>query len=446
MSSGTFILSEFMRLAKEKHILELLRRLCGRKSDFSGRAAEVWERLDEPLRARAEGVFRQIHDFACREGFDALRAARLELPPGALTPERELSWEIIARSRRSFRDKAFAARLYFPEIFQRAAVYLALFTRPWSRADLALPAGEPDLSEAALSALEQRLSDFYLREQGRGRVCTAALARARDLIYICARPDDYAAEYLAHDRQKRLRRRLARGTFQLIFAIDPRRKRGYLDAPGGAREEQCLRRIFFEVLYHAQPRDNPARCRLGRLLDDDFFLQTAAPLRVEARAVRLDFPGAVRLELTSWPPADYRAALAELRRSAYSLRRAAAITRVELRLMFLAPDGSVRRREQLTLTPDRRPSLLGLEAADRRIVEEYFLEKGIYDDRPEHSGDNSRDGGGQKRNDTASPGDWAASDTAGGDRGEFGACPPGLGSPGVARLPAAAAAAVPHRL
>ena len=381
MSAGPFILVDFLRLAAPNLLDELLALLNIPHSEpmASLRSApdkliRFVEQLSASQRETLEAECRNVHYFACREGLDALRIVGATL--------NDLNWNLVLNAtRRTFRDRALAARILFPQLFRQAIPCLDLQLHSSFRRGTLLPDTDPILTEEVIRKLESRLETFFMTKQSRGAVCTVEVSRWGDLICLHAAPDDYAAEALCHTPDRKLRRRTVRPTFRVLYAIDRAQCRASLDAPLGPKQLEELEAIFLEYLYPDTPVGHtvPIVCQTQRLLDDNLRLRTDPKdgVSIHVRTIKLELPGNYRLQLASPPDGDFHHALAALRYNCDKLRSVARVARAELAFAFIDAAGRKEKTCIVPLTPQNVPSLLNLEPHRARLIEKYLVLKGF---------------------------------------------------------------------
>ena len=117
--------------------------------------------------------------------------------------------------------KAMWAWLNEPELVQSALVIHEVQSLNRWRKRTDLPCRNPDTTPEAIERLSRELSDLLVWEQGRGRHCTVETLSRKGVEYFFAWPDDFVQNVTIHDSAGRLRPRMMRKTFQIIFAFSP---------------------------------------------------------------------------------------------------------------------------------------------------------------------------------------------------------------------------------
>src|SRR5262249_29478705 len=130
-----------------------------------GRIYDAFQDLPQSQREEVERDLRTVDELACESGIKTL----IE----------EGHWQGIDLSREldaleGLHSKAMWAFLRRSCVFDVAPLFTAadgMNSRHWVRTK-DLPAKEPDTSDRALQGLQEALSAYYRREQGRGHNCT----------------------------------------------------------------------------------------------------------------------------------------------------------------------------------------------------------------------------------------------------------------------------------
>ncbi|HWO72792.1 MAG TPA: hypothetical protein VNN21_04470 [Dehalococcoidia bacterium] len=149
-------------------------------------------------------------------------------------------------------DAAMWALLNRPTLFAELIKFRAADTlnrRSWHhRAGVV---GDPDTSPAALERLSLTLTDYLLREEGRGHHCHIDhYARSTGHLFV-AYPEDFSATLLEYDDENNLARRAIRPATDLLFFYRPDHARLEVYATGGKKKVRDLQHLFARTILGA---------------------------------------------------------------------------------------------------------------------------------------------------------------------------------------------------
>ena len=261
---------------------------------------EAWQALPETNRNDVERWFRAIADLATAEGQQTLieegqfHGVDLTVPLGQL---------------KGLHEKAFWVHLNHERIFTSAGRLNRadhLNGRYWRRR--ALPAKKPDVSHPTRKLLEDAISEYYRKHQGRGEHCKVEVYLRREKIhYLFAYPADYADTVIIYTDSGSLERQLQKAAFEVIFAYNE--VTGTLDlfVQGDKKirrdmEEIFARLILKEELPEEDPEENPFELNGLRSRDFDFPTDPedgVQEVRVKSLRLSLVGPGFGRITLES---------------------------------------------------------------------------------------------------------------------------------------------------
>jgi hypothetical protein len=202
----------------------------------------AWQALPEADRQAVEKDFQDIHDMACEEGIKAL------IEEGQFHGV-DLSRQLDRLE--GFHYKAMWAYLHHEQIFCVASLFNyveSLHGRYWVRRT-DMPCKEPANSADNLQILEDTLSAYYRRTQGRGHCCTVEnYLRGGRQHYYFVYLDDYTGIYIGHSADGRLIRRTQKQAFEIVFVYDREEGNLELHARGDKQLRTDLQQIFAMVI------------------------------------------------------------------------------------------------------------------------------------------------------------------------------------------------------
>ena len=186
-------------------------------------------RLESPERDSSRGRIRALAANA-RSG---AAASRRRLPPGSL--HGQLAWYAGAGrgsarpgprnasdlgARKNAYDRAFWCFLYLPEVFANARTLDHIEGLPrcsWEKQN-GLPKKPIEFTEATVSDLGRRISEYYRTRDGRGENCKVEYRhRSSGLDSFFAYPADYVEEIMGYDEDGELGQTPWSGAFEVTF-------------------------------------------------------------------------------------------------------------------------------------------------------------------------------------------------------------------------------------
>ncbi len=339
-----------------------------------------WQALPERQRVEIERIFQAVDEMACEAGIKALVQE-------ATFHRADLASELDRL--KGMHHKAMWAYLRHEQVFELAALFHyveCLPKRSWVHVTQ-LPRGAPDASPEALRGLGTRLSDYYQRQQGRGRRCTVEHhPRGGRDHYFFAYPDDYADVYIGYGEDGCFVRRPQKRAFEVVFVYDA--AEGVLDlyAQGDRRLKAELRRIFCTEILHSA---GTGQCcdptyDLSRFRSRGFTFPTDPEDGIEevrVRKLRLSLgSGSRRIVLEPDPrgPAEDVYDMMDEYLSEKCLRHAAAsVTQVTLQFLLARQDGGKAKKMSFDITFPDSCTLKSLPEDERLLGEKYLKRWGI---------------------------------------------------------------------
>jgi hypothetical protein len=341
----------------------------------------AWQTLPEQHRVDIERTFQAIDEKACEAGIKALVE---EAPFHRVDLASQLD------PLKGFHHKAMWAYLHYAQVFELAALFHyveRLPNRSWVHVTH-LPLTVPDASAENLRALEGALSDYYQREQGRGRRCTVEChLRGERYHYFFAYPDDYADIYVGYGDDGRFVRRPQKRAFEVVFVFDDQDGTLDLYAQGDRRLKADLRRLFCTVALHT---DGGAGQWCEPTYDLSLLRSRSFPFptdptdgieEVRIRRMRLSLGnGARRVILEADPKADREDVydMMDEYLSDKCLRHAAAaVTQVTLQFQLAPRGGGKRKKMEFDVTFPDTCTVKSLPEDQRLLGEKYLRQWGI---------------------------------------------------------------------
>jgi hypothetical protein len=209
---------------------------------------KAWLNLAEDTRNEMERDFQDIDELATEGGSKAiLDEARWH--------GEELAEQFAKLT--GFHEHAFWTLLERPKYWTGALAFHHADSVPSSywRKRKNVPREPASVNPASVRQLEQNLSDYFHKMQGRGENCKVDCYRRGDLDYFFAYPEDYAqanVEWVG----KEFTRRPHHPAFEIIFIYS--QNEGTLDIylPGDRKPMQDLQAIFAAAILKAELQPN----------------------------------------------------------------------------------------------------------------------------------------------------------------------------------------------
>ncbi len=125
-------------------------------------------------------------------------------------------------------EKVFRVLLDQPSVFRIASqfVWADNLSRHWHRRR-DLPPSPPDLSVEALQELKAAISDYYVKNQGRGQYCNIEIYQRGEAHYLMVYLADYPSAVICFEDSDQLKRSLQQQAFDVVFIF--RDKQGHLE-------------------------------------------------------------------------------------------------------------------------------------------------------------------------------------------------------------------------
>lgn len=170
---------------------------------------EAWLALPDDVRKEMEQDFQAIDELATEGGSRAILDE-------ALWHGEDLAEQFAAHS--SFHERAFWTFLERPQYWQGAIAFHHADVVPVSywRKRKNLPRKPASVDAASIRQLEQSLSSYFHKTQGRGENCRVDCYKRNDLDYFFAYPEDYAQANVEWEGKEFIFRR-RHPAFEIIF-------------------------------------------------------------------------------------------------------------------------------------------------------------------------------------------------------------------------------------
>lgn len=290
MASRPFALITALRMVPNCLLREYLIRLGHNEFDWlwdSLKEKEIApilqfvESLPDHQRDQIESGLHSVSDLACDAGMSVLFqvASDFDLP--------ELATEVSEKF--GTWGQAMWIWLNCPQVFEKGEILFQLEQMSFWRKRTDLPNNSPDVSPMAIEQLSYEISDL-LRDQGRGKECTAEWLKRGDTYYFFAHPDDFVSNILVHDREGHLAPRAIRQTLYIVFAYRPTDQSLELYAKGLQKSvKERLEAVFAKTILHwdLDQYDLEAAYELDRLKYEFNNLNTDPADRVSVRIRKL---------------------------------------------------------------------------------------------------------------------------------------------------------------
>ncbi|MGE3652251.1 MAG: hypothetical protein AB7G10_28250 [Reyranellaceae bacterium] len=287
-----YTLKNFLRQASNELIAAYFE---ARSFDLGLDAKTLKQRDVDPL---ADAIERLPEDAQTRINDDFQRVAAIGNPAGLLQIVQEARYLVLdidagLAAQKSQLNQAFWTFLTHPTVFEAAAAFAMPFTsgRYWKRG---LPVtGARLLGDAGpmVRRLEDAVSDYFRREEGRGKACKVDYRRRDPVHRFHAYPEDYPAAPLAWSREG-LRPIQYRPAFEVGFVFHE--DAGSLDVyfEGGRQTVVALWRTFAAAVLGLDdlPAPDKPSYALGRLKFPgmDFVRPPGSPI-LDVRVKRIGF-------------------------------------------------------------------------------------------------------------------------------------------------------------
>jgi len=180
--------------------------------------------------------FQNVHRLTSRQGIltllDVGRSRGLDLVP------------VMGRARTNI-EKVFRVLLEQPRLFRIAAQFAWAdgLKRYWHRRS-DLPKVPADTGPAALEALRQAISAYYVKNEGRGEFCNIEVEQRADAVYFMVYLADYPAAVVCFEDSNELKRSLQQQAFDVVFICCEKDRRLDLYTEGGHQKRTELGQMF----------------------------------------------------------------------------------------------------------------------------------------------------------------------------------------------------------
>ena len=209
---------------------------------------EAFKTLPEEKQAALEAELQDIDSMACQGGIAALT------DEAAFYKDNDFPKTLASID--GFHGKALWTFLDHNNYWQGGSFLLRSDTIAesfWKRRN-DLPHIKPTVETAAIQQLEQAISDYFYRKQGRGRNCKVEVFHRFDKVYFFAYPEDFAQSAIEWVRNA-LKSQAHHPAFEIIFVY--KQSEGSLDiyAPRNTQYISALQAIFAQCILKADDLD-----------------------------------------------------------------------------------------------------------------------------------------------------------------------------------------------
>lgn len=182
--------------------------------------------------------FQNAYRLASRQGIltllDVARSRGLDLVP------------VMGKARTNI-EKVFRVLLEQPRLFRIAAQFAWAdgLKRHWHRRS-DLPKVPADTGPAALDALRQAVSAYFVKNEARGEFCSIEVEQRADALYFMVYLADYPTAVVCFEDSNELKRSLQQRAFDVVFIYHEQEGRLDLYAEGSSQKRKDLAQIFAE--------------------------------------------------------------------------------------------------------------------------------------------------------------------------------------------------------
>ena len=200
----------------------------------------AWQALPPRAREVVGADFLNVAGLATRQGVQVI------LNEGNFH-KKDLVAELAAFP--SHTEKAFHALLQYPQVFRVASQlnYADNLARYWHRRH-DLPKKPPDISSEARTALRKAVSDYYVKNQGRGQYHDFDLRRLGSVHYFIVYLSDYPDTFAGFDDDGKMKRQPQTPAFDVVFRFDESRGHLGLYAEGPKQLRRDLEELFSKIV------------------------------------------------------------------------------------------------------------------------------------------------------------------------------------------------------
>ena len=245
---------------------------------------EAFKTLPEEKQTTLEAELQDIDSMACQGGITALTDEAAFY--------KDTNFPISLASIEGFHGKALWTFLEHKDYWYGGSFLLRSDTIAesfWKRRN-DLPHIKPTVETAAIQHLEQTISDYFYRKQGRGRNCKVEIFHRFDKVYFFAYPEDFAQSAIEWVRNA-LKPQAHHPAFEIIFVY--KQSEGSLDiyAPRNTKYISNLQAIFAQCILKIDDLDPFASenktYQLDALADRQFTFKIDANSGIEKAAISL---------------------------------------------------------------------------------------------------------------------------------------------------------------
>jgi hypothetical protein len=232
---------------EEKNVLQEIDLLQTRETEVD-EIFQAFIALPPEQQAEIEAVFQEIDGMACQAGVTALTDEANFHKDNAFT-------ESVAKID-GFHGKVMWAFLEHPKYWAGATKFLHsdnISDYLWKKRN-DLPHITPHVGPEHTERLEQAISNYFYKKEGRGRNCKVEVFRRHDKEYFFAYPENYAQSGIEWIRNQ-LSNRSRHPAFEIIFVYT--QVEGSLDiyAPRNTKSVPKLQQIFADTILEIDTLD-----------------------------------------------------------------------------------------------------------------------------------------------------------------------------------------------
>lgn len=204
------------------------------------------QNLPDSSKEEIDSDFRNIFELANAEG------TRTLIEEGRFH-KLDLTSDLDAQA--GFVNKAFSVFLNHSKVFGVAHLLDRAdhLSRRYWRKRKDIPKKKPNLTRGATTKLEQSISAYYRKTQGRGKRCHVdKYLRGGRYHYFFAYPQDYTDTFVGYDKKGRFDRWPQTPAFEVIYIYDPLDGTLELFAQGDKKIKSHLQQIFGRTILHTE--------------------------------------------------------------------------------------------------------------------------------------------------------------------------------------------------
>lgn len=143
-------------------------------------------------------------------------------------------------------------------------------------------------TEEIKTALQNGLTDYFSKNEGRGEICEIDILPHRDRVVFHAHPQDYYKIFDSYDENGKQKRNVIRPRFEVIYFYYPAEGKIELSVNGGDKRKQELFNIFnLHVLGDENPvAETQQTYDFNKILSPDFKMPTKVEDQISWRYLK----------------------------------------------------------------------------------------------------------------------------------------------------------------